>query len=482
MTELRFKGKDLVYNHHLSVPVYPLKIHPDKGIGTPRPDGNLIVQGDNLYALKALLPDWAGKVDCIFIDPPYNTGNEKWVYNDNVQAPMIQQWFKAGAIEIENELRHDRWCAMMWPRLRLLHDLLGTNGSFWMILDENEIHHARAMLNEIFGEQNFIDTIIWHKNYAPKSSARYFSSDHDYILVYAKNRNSWRPGFLARTAEQDARFRNPDKDARGNWRPNNLAARNFHDKGTYSIKCPGGRIIKGPPPGSWWRVSEEKFWRLNADNRIWWGQNGNNVPAPKIFLSEVKKGRVPQTIWHWSQVGHTQAAKQEILGIIEFENSGDVFMTPKPIKLLNRILKLATDENSVILDGFAGSGTTGHAVLEANRQDAGNRRFIMIEMEAHADKLTAERIRRVINGYGFSGTLKTELLRNRLTWSKLKTAERLSREVRKIEDLHGDEYDIIRKIVQNGELIVTGEKKILTRVDGLGGEFTYCTINSTPGS
>ena len=476
MTELHFKGKEFVYNHHLSVPVRPLEVHPDKGIGAARLDGNLVIQGDNLHALRALLPYYSGKVDCIFIDPPYNTGNEGWSYNDNVRAPRIQEWLNANPIGIDDGLRHDKWCAMMWPRLRLLHELLAEHGSFWMTLDENEFHHARAAMNEIFGEQNFVDTVIWHKNYAPKATVQYFSSDHDYLLVYAKDKDVWHPNLLPRTQDQDDRFKNLDGDERGRWRPNNLAARNFYDKGTYQIRCPGGRVIQGPPSGSYWRMSEERFWELDADNRIWWGEDGNNVPAPKIFLTEVRKGRVPQTIWHWSEAGHTQDAKQELLRIVEFESSGDVFVTPKPTKLLSRIIELATDENSVVLDSFAGSGTTAHAVLEANKRDGGNRRCILVEMEDYADKLTAERVRRVINGYDFIGKQNTELLRDKITWTKLKNADRLTDQVEKIENLHGHEYDAIKKTVKEGELIVTGENKVQDRAEGLGGEFTYCTL------
>jgi len=208
MTELNFKGKEFVYNHHLAVPFRPLEMHPEKGIGDPGLDGNLIIHGDNLHALKALLPLYAGKVDCIFIDPPYNTGNERWAYNDNVNAPMIKEWLDSNPIGIEDGLRHDKWCAMMWPRLRLLYELLAENGSFWMTLDENEVHRARSILDEIFGDKNFVDTVIWHKNYAPKATVQYFSSDHDYLLVYAKNIDKWKPNLLKRTEEQDEVYKN----------------------------------------------------------------------------------------------------------------------------------------------------------------------------------------------------------------------------------------------------------------------------------
>jgi adenine-specific DNA-methyltransferase len=475
VTELTFKGKEFVYNHHLSVPFRPLVPHAEKGIGDADLDGNLIIHGDNLHALKALMPRYAGKVDCIFIDPPYNTGNEGWSYNDNVNAPMIKEWLASNPIGIEDGLRHDKWCAMMWPRLRLLYELLSDEGSFWMTLDENEIHRARSIMDELFGEENFVDTVIWHKNYAPKATVQYFSSDHDYIIVYAKDVEKWKPNLLKRSEEQDEVYKNLDNDPRGRWRPNNLAARNFYSKGTYAITCPGGRVIPGPPPGSYWRVSEERLWELDRDGRIWWGEDGNNVPAPKIFLSEVRKGRVAQTLWRWSEVGHTQEAKKEILDIFSEEGS-EIFLTPKPTRLVGRIVELSLNENGLILDSFAGSGTTAHAVLEANRRDGGDRRFILVEMEDYADKLTAERMRRVINGYSFTGTQRTELARESLNWRALQKADDLVHEVEAIENLHGHEYDRIRKEVKDHELIVTGEKAVADHTVGLGGTFTYCTL------
>ena len=413
MTELSFKGKEFVYNHHLAVPFRPLVPHPEKGIGPVALDGNLIIQGDNLHALKALLPLYAGKVDCIFIDPPYNTGNEGWCYNDNVNAPMIREWLAANPIGIEDGLRHDKWCAMMWPRLRLLHELLGPNGSLWVTLDDNEIHHARAMIDAIFGDTNFIANCIWHKNYSPKPSAQFFSEDHDHLLVYAKDKATWRPNVLERTEAMNARYTNPDNDKRGSWKPGDLSARNYYGEGTYPIRCPSGRVIQGPPGGNYWRVKESKFWEMDRDRRIWWGEDGNNVPSIKRFLSEVR-GRVPQTLWEYDEVGHTQDAKKELLAILKPEKSEDVFVTPKPVALLSKIFDLATNEKSIVLDSFAGSGTTAHAVLKANLADDGNRNFILVEMEGYADLLTAERVRRVIEGYNFKGTQRTELMRERL--------------------------------------------------------------------
>jgi adenine-specific DNA-methyltransferase len=359
---------------------------------------NMIIHGDNLEALKALLPRYEGKVKCIYIDPPYNTGNEGWVYNDNVNDPKIKRWLgEVVGKEGEDLSRHDKWLCMMYPRLKLLQRLLAEDGAIFISIDDVEFYNLRLICNEIFGDHNFIATIIWRKNYAPKGTAKHFSEDHDYILVYGKSAEQWIPHKMPRTEKQNKAYKNPDNDPRGLWRPNNLAARNFYSKGTYSITCPSGRVIKGPPAGSYWRVSEEKFWEMDRDGRIWWGKDGNNVPAPKIFLSEVADGVVPQTFWSYEEVGHTQDAKKEIKTIFTGETPFD---TPKPVRLIERILQIASDPDSIILDSFAGSGTTAHAVLNMNKADGGNRKFILVEMMDYADSITAERVKRVIDGYG----------------------------------------------------------------------------------
>lgn len=476
MTELTFKGKEFVYNHHLAVPFRPLEMHPDKGIGEPALDGNLIIHGDNLHALKALLPYYAGKVDCIFIDPPYNTGNEGWSYNDNVNAPMIKEWLDSNPIGIEDGLRHDKWCAMMWPRLRLLYELLSENGSLWVTLDDNENSHAREILDEIFGDNNFVGTCVWQKVFSPKNTAQYFSEDHDYVLVYAKNKIVWRPNLLARTEEMETRYTNPDNDPRGAWTSGDLSARNYYSEGTYPITTPAGRRIEGPPKGMYWRVSENRFRELDAQGRIWWGADGNNQPRLKRYITDVKSGRVPQTLWFYDEVGHTQDAKKLLLAILDFENSEDVFISPKPLDLVLKIIALSTNENSIVLDSFAGSATTAHAVLEANKRDGGDRRAILVEMENYADALTAERVRRVINGYVFNGTQRVELLREPLNWRALCNASGLVAKVDGIENLHGHEFDRIKKTIKGGELIVTGEKLVTEQAKGLGGSFTFCTL------
>ena len=473
MTALQFKGRVFVENFHLGVPYHELTPVRGKGLSKKASlHDNLIIEGDNLAALKALLPTHHGKVKCIYIDPPYNTGNEGWAYNDRVNSPLMKDWF-GKVVDRDDLTRHDKWCCMMLPRLKLLRELLTDDGAIFVSIDDNEVHRLRCLMDEVFGEENFVATVIWQKVYAPKSSAKHFSEDHDFIVVYARNHDVWSPNLLPRTKEQDAIYRNPDNDPRGPWRPNNLAARNYYSKGVYPITCPSGRVIDGPPRGSYWRVSQERLRELDADDRIWWGQDGNNVPAPKIFLSEAKQGRVPQTLWAYQEVGHTQDAKREIVSILDFETSNDVFITPKPSSLIQHILRMATDKDSIILDSFAGSGTTAHAVLALNKADGGNRRFVLIECEDYVDNITAERVRRVIKGYKHSGVQRTELLNEKLSWAKLKEADGLVAEVEALEARKDRRFDKIRKEVKNDRLIVTGEKRIAERADGLGGAFSY---------
>ena len=252
MPTLDWIGKAAVVNHHRKVPYHLLRCDRELSAGDPDA-GNLLVQGDNLLALKALLPYYAGKVKCIYIDPPYNTGNEAWAYNDNVNSPEIRRWL--GELVDSDKLdRHDRWLCMMYPRLALLRDFLTEDGAIFISIDDNEVQNLRAVMDEIFGARNFITTVIWHKNYAPKGTAKHFSEDHDFIIVYARNAASWRPRLVPRSEKQNKLYKNPDNDPRGLWRPNNLAARNYYSKGTYAIQCPGGRVIDGPPKGSYWPV------------------------------------------------------------------------------------------------------------------------------------------------------------------------------------------------------------------------------------
>lgn len=482
MPTLDFKGKQFVHSHHLSVPFRELVVDRKKSLpvkgGKPSLEDNLIIHGDNLEALKALLPTHAGKVDCIFIDPPYNTGNEGWCYNDNVRSPLMKEWLKKSANPVDKEdlERHDKWLCMMWPRLQLLRELLAEDGAIFITIDDNEVHRLRTVMDETFGEENFIDTVIWQKNYSPKGTAKHFSSDHDYMMMYAKQKAGWKPFLLERTAEQDAAYKNPDNDERGDWKTSDLSARNPYSAGRYSIKCPGGRVIPGPPEGRYWVISEDKFKVFDSDNRIWWGKDGNSIPQIKRFRTEVNQGRVPQTLWFYEDVGHTDEAKKELKDVLNFSGDDDVFITPKPTRLIQRVIEIAADKDSLILDSFAGSGTTAHAVLAANAKDAGNRRFILVETEDYADTLTAERVRRVIQGYAFTGTQRMELMQEKLTWTAFKKAAELLEKVQSIETLEGAAYDSVKKEIKDGVLTVTGERKVKEKAPGLGGSFTYCEL------
>jgi len=402
MPALTWIGKEAVVNHDKQVPFHLLEEVPKLSCGGTG-EGNLIVEGDNLVALKALLPYYAGQVKCIYIDPPYNTGNENWVYNDAVNSPEMKTWLgKVVGGEAEDLSRHDKWLCMMYPRLAILKQFLCEDGAIFVSIDDNEVYSLRHIMNEIFGERNFIATIIWQKMDSPKNTAIHLSEDHDYIVIYSKRADVWRPNKVPRTEAMIARYKNPDNDPRGPWLLSDLAARNFYAAGRYPITTPSGRVIDGPPAGSYWRISKERFEELERDGRIWWGRTGANRPGIKRFLSEVQEGVVPQTLWPWNDVGSTRHAKQELSELMAAGASSDLFITPKPSSLIERVLQIATKPGDLVLDSFAGSGTTGHAVLKLNAANptAQPRHFIMIEIEAEvARKITAERVTHVALGY-----------------------------------------------------------------------------------
>lgn len=398
MPTLDFKGKQYVHSHHLSVPFRALEIDAAKSLSdNPSLDDNLIIHGDNLHALKALMPKYAGKVKCIYIDPPYNTGNEGWCYNDNVNSPQMQEWLKKNANPVDKEdmQRHDKWLCMMWPRLQLLRELLADDGVIFVSIDDEEQARLKMIMDEIFGEENFISNVVWQKKYSPQNDAKWFSDNHDFIVCYGKKKEIWRPNQLARSKEAEERYKNPDNDSRGVWKPMDMSVKTFSDSGNYTVITPSGRKVT-PPKSRCWAYSETKFHDLVKDNRIWFGKDGQNVPSIKGFLSEIKDGVTPLTLWTYQEVGHNQTAKKELKNI--FDQDERVFDTPKPTTLIDRILQIATDKDSIILDSFAGSGTTAHAVLNLNKEDGGNRKFILVEMEDYASDVTAERVRRVIKG------------------------------------------------------------------------------------
>ena len=477
MPTLDWIGKEAVRQHHHEVPFHLLRDVPRFGAGDPDA-GNLLVQGDNLVALKALLPTHAGTVKCVYIDPPYNTGNEGWVYNDNVNSPAIREWLdETVGKEAEDLGRHDKWLCMMYPRLVLLRELLAEDGSLWMSLDDNEVHHARAVLDEVFGAQNFVATVIWQKVFSPKNSAKYMSEDHDYVIVYAKNKSAWEPNLLPRSGEAEDRYSNPDADSRGVWTSGDLSARNYYGDGTYPVTTPSGREILGPPPGTYWRVSKQKMAELDADDRIWWGEAKDNVPRLKRFLSEVKDGVVPQTLWFFGDVGHTQEAKKELVEILDFEDPASVFITPKPTRLIQRILHIATDPGDLVLDSFAGSGTTGHAVLKQNAEDGGDRRFILVELEdAVAAPVTAERLRRAVDGYPFKGKDRTELYRQKITVASFKKGTDHYAKAQAIRVAREDNFDDFEQKIEKGHFVLYGVTVVTDKKEGLGGGFRFLEI------
>jgi len=467
MPELTFKGKEFVYNHHLSVPFRPLVPHPKKSIGKPDLGGNLIVHGDNLHALKALLPMYAGKVDCIYIDPPYNTGNENWNYNDNVNSPIMREWLSSNPVNKEDMLRHDKWLCMMYPRLRLLGELLSPNGTILISIDDNEIHRLRSIMDEIFREEQFIGVISWKTRNVDNRVKTKLSVDHEYVLIYSRG-----PGLRGRIINRRD-FSNPDDDPRGVYVTDPLTGKatakarpNLH----FTMINPKTKQKFPPDPARGWITDEAGYTELLRDHRIWWPEDPKKgKPRKKRFLTETAERMPISTFWGdlKGQSGADEVDK--ILG-------GRFFDFPKSVDFMLRVLDLATGPESVVLDSFAGSGTTAHAVLQLNQKDSGNRRFILAEGEDYADKVTAERIRRVINGYSFTGVQREELLREPITFSSLKNAGTILERVAGTENLESHRFDNISKQVKDDQLMVEGVKQVTGRTEGLGGEFTYCTL------
>ena len=328
---------------------------------------NMIIKGDNLEALQALLPYYKGQVKCIYIDTPYNTGNAFEHYDDN--------------------LEHSQWLSLIYPRLELLRDLLSEDGSIWISIDDDECHYLKVICDEVFGRKNFINNVIWEKKYGIQNDAKWLSDNHDHILCYAKNKEVWRPNLLPRTDEMNARYKNPDNDPRGNWMSDNLSVKTYNVNSDFTIITPSGKSVN-PPAGYCWRVSKETYVNMVKDNRIWFGKDGNGTPRIKRFLSEVKQGMVSRTIWNRVDVGDNDEAKKEI----KVFNSDNVFGTPKPERLIQRILTLATNEGDLVLDSFLGSGTTCAVAQKMGR------RYIGIEMGEHAITHCVPRMKAVIDG------------------------------------------------------------------------------------
>ena len=351
---------------------------------------NLFIEGDNLEVLKLLQKSYYGQVKMIYIDPPYNTGKE-FIYPDNFSESLDTYLQYAGLKDSEgrtfstntaNEGRfHTKWLNMMYPRLYLARNLLREDGVIFISIDDNEVENLRRMCDEIFGEENFVATLIWQRVYSPKNSAKFFSEDHDYILVYCRNSEVWIPELLPRSKEANDRYQNPDDDPRGDWKPSDLTARNYYSEGQYEVVGPTGKKFL-PGKGRYWRQSCANFLKMDEDNQIWWGPNKDAFPSQKRFLTEVKQGIVPQTLLGYKLVGHTQEAKKELLEFVDFENTENVLNSVKPTRLLRHLLKIGTkpDEEDIVLDFFSGSAPIAHSVLEQNLEDSGNRKFILVQL------------------------------------------------------------------------------------------------------
>lgn len=455
MPTLNWMGKEKVVNHHRDVPYRVLERVPEKGVLDSHGSdcGNMVIHGDNLEALKALLPEYEGRVDCIYIDPPYNTGNENWAYNDNVNDPRIRKWLgQVVGKEGEDFSRHDKWLCMMYPRLQLLRKLLAPTGAIFISIDDNELFNLKLICDEIFSPSCFVADISWQRTYSMRNDSKGIPTEVEHVLVYGKS-SDWQPNKLPRTEEMDSKYKNPDNDPKGRWQNTSAFAPGgvTHQGMVYAIQHPFTGKMLYPTHDAHWRYSQEAMleymsgWceyeirdlhdaeqrarvcgiapvevredvkgivlknsleesRIEAEKvlergqwpRFYFTSGGKGGIRRKTYLQKVE-GKPPTNWWPFAETGHTDEAKKELKYIFDGHAPFD---TPKPTRLIERVLQIATGDDALILDSFAGSGTTAHAMLNANRGDGGNRRFILVELDDYADDVTAERVRRVIHGYG----------------------------------------------------------------------------------
>ena len=450
MPTLQFKGKNIIWNHHLAVPFHTLDEVPELHYQPQKANGNMIIEGDNLIALKALLPQFAGKIKCVFIDPPYNTGNDveegkSWVYSDNINNPLIKEWL-GKEVSRDDLTRHDKWLCMIVPRLKLLKDLLHDDGAIFIAIDDNEYASLKMIMDEIFLEENFVANIVWQARKSVQNDTD-ISVNHNYILVYSKNRrqtdrrlkesnaDKWYqiPGFVFKPLLLDkGKFSNPDNDPRGPWKADPFDAPHIRENLTYPIINPNTGKEYLPPKGRCWRTDEKNYKELLKDNRILFGKKGTSGPQLKVFWDDKKEYGEVETSWwgegsadiylnedvdyetvsEWTNYGTTTSGSKMLQFLFDSEK---VFNNPKPVELVKHIIKQSTNKTDIILDSFAGSGTTMHAVMELNKEDGGNRKCIMIQMteatEAEPDKnickdITRERVKRAIDKYGYDSGFK----------------------------------------------------------------------------
>ena len=392
MPSLEFKGKQHIYAHHLTVPYRPLVPDQARSLNPDDADDNLIIHGDNLDALKALLPRYAGRVKCIYIDPPYNTGNEGWVYNDKVNSPLMREWLKENSpVDGEDLERHYKWLCMMWPRLHLLKELLSDDGVIFVSIDDNEQHHLRMLMDEIFGEEGFLCEFVWKKRTGANDARNRISVDHEYIVCYSKHE-----AILQGIEKSLKNYSNPDKDARGDWTSGDLTCNKTAQERPnlfYSITDPDTGIEYQCNPNRVWVYEKDRMQRLIEEGKVIFPKDSNGTPKYKRHKSEIRSTKKP-----FGSLIETEMNFMATRQLREILN-GQQFDYPKGLHLLKQLmLQGAYPKDSIILDSFAGSGTTAHAVLALNKEDGGNRKFILVECEDYADTVTAERVRRVING------------------------------------------------------------------------------------
>ena len=531
MPTLNWIGKDKVVNHHLDVPFYTLEHKygfraEDEADTSETHSGNMIIHGDNLVALKALLPEYEGRVNCIYIDPPYNTGEEKWVYNDNVNDPHIKKWLgEVVGKEGEDLSRHDKWLCMMYPRLALLQRLLHSQGAIFISIDDNEYTNLKAICDEIFGKNCFVANISWQRAYSTRNDKDGIPVEAEHLLVYGKEAK-WQPKKLERTEEMNSKYGNPDHDI-NLWRSDNSFAPNAatHQGMVYAIQHPFTGELIYPVSTNCWRYQQSEMlsimngWceyelrDLHDESRraevcgispedirkgvlgivlkddletsrnkaqqvyekgpwpkYYFTKGGYGGIAQKTYLNQVE-GRLISNLWKQAEVGHTDEAKKELKEIFDGKSPFD---TPKPTRLLERILDIATDDDSIVLDSFAGSGTTAHAVLLANQKKHSHKKFILVELLDYADTTTAYRVKKAMTGYKATMKHEEEIYSKKLTIKNLTKVETFLKEAETvIEKEQGKYAEISKPKLQDNCIKVIASRVADGFVEGLGGSFDY---------
>ncbi len=487
MPFLQFKGKTAVETYHHRLPHHLLEPVPERSVlppdAAPTLEGNLIIEGDNLLALKSLLPTHAGRIKCVYIDPPYNTGNEGWVYNDNLTQPQFKEWIgQTVGKEGEDAARHDKWCCMMYPRLQLLNELLHDDGIVFVSIDDNEVHYLRSLMNEIFDEENFIVDFVWESRLNKDNrNVTGVSIAHEYIVCYGKK---------VRGGQRDAsQYSNPDDDPRGPWSSANMVGllpQELRPNCHYDITDPQTGIVY-TKPNMGWRYDSTTMARLIDEKRILWPAEPSGRPRRKSFLNELGAKFTGFSSIVGSDV-YTKDGTQEVEQIF----GRRVFDYPKPSALIKELIEQGTEDDSIVLDSFAGSGTTAQAVLELNREDGGNRKFILVQQPYEPKKqdsgeqinitetITAERVRRVMQGYAYEGTQTETILEEKVGLNTLKKADELLKRIEAAKDAGKLAYDSVKAGMKDGVVTVEGIKKIEGKTDGIGGTFTYARVSENP--